>query len=430
MNEVIKYLQSKITAHDKVIVACSGGSDSMGLLYLLISNFNKNNIICAHVNHNVRKQSQKEYKYVKCFCEENGILFEGTKLEKIVKHNFEDYARKFRYQFFEDLLKKYRAKYIITAHHGDDQIETILMRITRGSNLSGYAGIKLEDGQYLRPFLTVSKQEILDYVKCNRINYYEDYTNHHDKYTRNRYRHNIIPFLKKEDRNIHQKYLKYSNELMLYDEFLLKYVKDNNFLKDSYVDLAALQKEHILVKKKVLQMLVKRIQREDILEISDKNIENMLNIINSSKSNSKIDLSNGYIAKKSYNKFEIVKKSEITDYEEIYNNCFENEEYVITSVANSTEKSNWLLRLHSSEIKLPLIVRNRRYGDVIMLKNSGTKKIKDIFIDEKIDVDKRKRYPIVVDSNGTILWLPGLKKSKFDKENNEKCDIILFSERK
>ena len=169
MKQVIEFLKSKISKNDKVIVACSGGSDSMGLLDLIIKNFNNNQIICAHVNHKVRKQSDIEYKYVEAFCNEHNIIFEGLEIITKIQHNFECEARDIRYNFFENLMTRYNAKYIVTAHHADDLIETILMRITRGSTLSGYAGIKFEDGKFLRPFLFVTKKEILSYVNGNQI---------------------------------------------------------------------------------------------------------------------------------------------------------------------------------------------------------------------------------------------------------------------
>ena len=100
--------------------------------------------------------------------------------------------------------------------------------------------------------------------------------------------------------------------------------------------------------------------------------------------------------------------------------------YKIDIIDSSDNNSNYICRLNKSDIKLPLYIRNRIDGDKIEIKNlNGSKKIKDIFIDKKIDIEKRNMWPIVVDSNDTIVWLPGLKKSKFDKQKTEKCDIIL-----
>ena len=98
----------------------------------------------------------------------------------------------------------------------------------------------------------------------------------------------------------------------------------------------------------------------------------------------------------------------------------------IEMVSSCDDNSNNIIRLNSEEIKLPIIVRNRRNGDKIKIKNlNGSKKIKDIFIDEKIDINDRDKWPIVCDSDGTILWVPGVKKSSFDKSINDRYDIIL-----
>ena len=430
MNEVISFLKSKLSNDDKVIVACSGGSDSMALLHLMLDNFPNHNIICAHVNHKVRKQSDKEYEYLKSFCEETNVIFEGMEISTKIKHNFESEARKIRYTFFDCLYNKYQAKFIITAHHADDLMETILMRLTRGSNLSGYAGIKFEEGKFLRPFISITKQEILEYVKTNNIKYYEDITNSQESHTRNKYRHKVLPFLKKENKDVHKKYLKFSKTLLEYDNFLEKYINDKELIVNNKVSTEKLIKEEYIVQKKVLELLVKEIQKNNFLEVSDKNVENMLNIINSSKSNSIVNLSNGYIGKKSYNTFEIYKQVINNDFNVVFNDRYEDDNWVILNVDNSCEKSNFVIRLNSEDIKLPLIIRNRLNGDVIKLKNLGSKKVKDIFIDSKVDKDERNSYPLVVDSDGNILWIPGLKKSKFDKEKDEKYDIILSSERK
>jgi len=430
MKEVVQYLKSKISSQDKIVVACSGGSDSMALLHLLVNNFDSKNVICAHVNHKVRKQSDCEYNYLEGYCKENNIVFEGLEIGTKIKKNFESEARKIRYTFFETVLSQYQAKYIITAHHADDLVETILMRLTRGSNLSGYAGIKKEDGKFLRPFIIISKKEILKYVRDNNIKYYEDYTNKLNCHTRNKYRNKIIPFLKKENNNLHHKYLKFSEELQDYDFFVNKYIDDKMLISDDEITLTKLKLESDFIKRKVLERLVKKIQKNDWLEISDKNIQNMIDVINFSKSNSIVNLSNGYIGKKSYNSFKIIKQIINNDFDVIFQNSYEDDTWIIKQITNSEEKSNNIIRLNSKEIKLPLHIRNRINGDVIELKNLGHKKVKDIFIDEKIDKEKRDIYPIVVDNNGKLIWVPGLKKSKFDKEKNEKYDIILFSERK
>ena len=139
---LIKVLNNlSLSEKEPIVVGCSSGPDSMALLHYLNNNI-KNKIICCHINHNVRKESKEEQKYLKEYCMKQNIIFETTTINKYKENNFENEARKKRYAFYEKILKKYHSKYLFLAHHGDDLIETILMKISRGSNLEGYAGIK------------------------------------------------------------------------------------------------------------------------------------------------------------------------------------------------------------------------------------------------------------------------------------------------
>ena len=428
MNNVIEFLKSKLSNEDTVIVACSGGPDSMCLLDIVKSV--TNNIVVACVNHNVRESSKEEFEYVKGFANKNNLKFEGLELTFNTLANFECNARNKRYEFLNELLEKYHGKYILTAHHGDDLIETILMRLTRGSKLSGYIGIKKENNKYLRPLLYVTKKDIIEYLNNNQIKYFIDETNNSDEHQRNRYRKNIIPFLKKEDKNIHLKYLKFSEELEEYDDFINGYIKKLNVIKSNTVNLDILKKEKPFIRRKTIEYLIKDIQKNDILEINDNTLMEILKLMESKKSNAKINLNNGYVAQKKYNEFVIKKELLQDNYSIEFDDYFENDEYIIHKVSNYDGNSNNVLRLDLSKVKLPLIIRTRKTGDKMQVKNLGTKKVKDILINEKIDIDKRNNIPIVIDSKNNILWLPGIKKSKFDVGKNEKYDIILLCERK
>ncbi|MGN1378811.1 MAG: tRNA lysidine(34) synthetase TilS [Bacilli bacterium] len=430
MNDVINFLNEKINKDDLVIVACSGGPDSMCLLSLVLTK--TKNIICAHVNHNIRRQSLEEYNYVENFCKKHNIIFEGLNIRFENTNNFENNARKKRYEFFIELKEKYNAKYILTAHHGDDLIETVLMRITRGSKLSGYLGIKKENNVFLRPLLYVTKEDIYKYLNSHNITYYIDETNYEENHQRNRYRKVVIPFLKKEDKNVHRKYLKFSEELENYDNFVNNYIKKLgliNFNKN-YIYIDKVKKESKFIRKKVVELLIKIIQENDYLEVNDNVLLDLVNALLSSKSNIEISLNNGYVAQKNYNIFTIKKKLNIDNYCIIFDSYFENNDYIIKKVDNISANSNYVIRLNSNDINLPIIIRNRKDGDKIFVKNLGLKKVKDILINEKINIDKRKNLPIVTDSKNNVLWIPGIKKSKFDIGKNKNCDIILLCERK
>ena len=152
-----------IEENEPLVVGCSSGPDSMALLHYLKKNTN-NKIICCHINHNIRKQSIEEEQYLKNYCIKENIIFENTTIKKYKENNFENEARKRRYEFYEKILNKYHSKYLFLAHHGDDLIETILMKIERGSNLEGYAGIKeithINNYYIIRPLLKYTKEDL------------------------------------------------------------------------------------------------------------------------------------------------------------------------------------------------------------------------------------------------------------------------------
>ncbi len=428
MDKAIIFLNKTIAEGKTVVVACSGGADSMCLLDIVCKlKDNKNwKIIVAHVNHNLRKESILDYELVKNYALEHNLILELKELDFQDLKFSEQMGHQKRYEFFKSLIDKYQAQYLLTAHHGDDLIETILMRINRGSTLSGYLGFKKikkeENFDIMRPLIDYSKKEILEYNKANNIKYNVDESNNSDKFTRNRYRKNILPFLKKEDPFVHLKYQKFSNELLEYDNFIEQYITEHKFINNNIIDLKKLKKEKDFIKRKVIEKLIKNIQINDWLEVTDKNMLDILYIINK-PSNKKINLNNGYIVLKEYDKLQIIKERIQKNFEYILDNDIITNDWKITFSDSQKEKN--ILRINKKDIVLPLIVRNRRNGDKIEIKNLGTKKVNDIFIDEKIDLSKRDSIPIIVDSNKNVLWIAGIKKSKFAKKKDEKYDIII-----
>ena len=369
---------------------------------------------------------------VQKYCKENGIIFELLEINEYKKERFSEAdARKKRYIFFNEVITKYHAKYLLTAHHGDDLIETILMRITRGSNLSGYVGIKQinDNGSYilLRPLLTTNKENILKYNNQNNIKYSIDKSNEDIRYTRNRYRKEILPFLKKENTNVHLKYLKFSEELINYDSFVNEYIKKQNIIVDNNIVINKILKENEFIKKKSIELLIKEIQKKDNLQISDKNSEDILKLIN--KPNKIIDLNNGYKCVNESGLLKIVKYKNVNFTETILDKDVKYGDFNFLFNSDGGNNSNYIIYLNSKEIYLPLKIRSKKSGDKIEVKNlNGHKKISDIFIEKKIPKYKRNNYPIVVDSKNNILWIPGLKKSKFSKDKSEKYDIIIKCE--
>lgn len=421
---------------DRIVIGCSTGPDSMALLDMLLKIRNKYNlsIIVAHVNHNVRKESFEEAEFIKEYCEENNLVCESMIIENYGDDNFHNEARNIRYNFFENLVHKYEANYLMTAHHGDDLVETILMRIVRGSNLSGYLGFKSVvnmDGYYIvRPLIYYTKAELEEYDRENNVKYYIDSSNSKDKYTRNRYRKYVLPFLKEEEKDVHLKFLKFSNTLLEANKFIDK-ARDralNRVMENDKLLIDKFLLEDSYIQREILYYLLSEFYQDDLILLSDRHINLILDLINSSKANSFINLPNEVIARKNYNYFEIIKEVEdIGNYEiELDEVAMLPNNRKIEKISDTIDNSNNICRLNSNEVSLPLIVRTRRIGDKISVKGlNGTKKVKDIFIDKKIPLLDRDNWPIVVDSKGNVVWIPGIKKSRFDKKKTESYDIIL-----
>ena len=438
MKRVLLYLNSLLKENDTIVIATSGGPDSMCLLHLLceLKSFMGLKIIVAHVNHKLRKKSEEEAIFVKKVCEKNNLIFEYMEILKYNHDNLENDARTKRYEFFNRLVLKYHAKYLMTAHHGDDLIETILMRLTRGSSLKGYSGFKkelaYESYTIIRPLITDTKEDIIAYMQKNGLKYYIDESNFSLQYTRNRYRAKVLPFLKKEDPLVHHKYLKFSEELTNVNNFLERYIKDllENISDKKGIKINELKKLDKFLLKKVVEYTLSNIYIDDLFLINDKHTNLIIGMIRNNKTNSSITLPNNYQAIKSYNYYKIVKINKEESYEyTLKDKVTLPNKMVIKRVKKSSDKSNYTIRLDSTKISLPLKVRTREFGDKIEIKNlGGHKKVKDILIDEKIPVEKRNNIPVVTDSKNTILWLPGLKKSKFDMETDQIYDIILSYE--
>ncbi len=310
--------------NDIIVVGCSTGPDSMALLDMLLKIKDKYHLglIVAHVNHNIRKESEQEEEFLRGYCSDYNIPFESMTIEEYGDDNFHNEARNIRYHFFENVVLKYQANYLMTAHHGDDLIETVLMRIVRGSNLNGYAGFKMilnmDNYKLVRPLIYYTKKELEEYDIENKVPYFIDSSNEKDKYTRNRYRKNILPFLKEEEENVHLKFLKYSNTLLQASSFIEKtrnralkrVIKDDKIIIDEFL------KEDVFIQKEILYYLLSEFYQDDLILLGDKHIDLILELINSNKANCQINLPNEVIARKSYNTFEIIVEVEdINSYE-------------------------------------------------------------------------------------------------------------------
>ncbi len=262
LNTINKY--NMINNGDKVVIGVSGGPDSMTLLNILNNLKEKLNIeiYVAHINHMIRKEADEETKYVKEFCEKINVEFyykrldvkdEATKL----KIGTEEAGRNIRYKFFDEIANKVGANKIATAHNSNDNAETVLMNIIRGTSISGLKGIeKIRDGKYIRPIIECNRSEIEEYCKEKNLNPKLDKTNLDNIYTRNKIRNMLIPFIKKEfNPNIIEGINRLSNIALEEEQFINKIVENEYKRLLISVDIKDENKTEIVLSMKEFNLL-------------------------------------------------------------------------------------------------------------------------------------------------------------------------------
>ncbi|NMM62171.1 tRNA lysidine(34) synthetase TilS [Clostridium sp. P21] len=435
---------------DKVIVAVSGGPDSICLLHILYSLRNQLNIqLCAaHVNHCLRgDEADKDEEYVRKFCEDLNIEFRSRSVDinkMMEKENIscESAGRKARYDFFNNVKKELNAQKIAIAHNANDQAETILMRIMRGTGLEGLMGIKaVRDDVFVRPLINTTRQEIEEYCDIQNIKPRIDKTNLETIYSRNRVRLQLIPYIQENFNKDIVKVLNRLSDTIKIDNEYLEIVAKEKFKR--YCDI---QTEKVIISKEAFlenEAIITRIIRKALYTITGtlNNFEkvHIYDIIDvQSKSTGKdIDLANNIIVSNKYGDIHILKKSQKSKVEEnksyfIHKGVNDIKEYrlrVITRIVDSKEnvdfKSSRLTKYFDyDKVGNEIIIRHRREGDkFVPLGMKGNKKLKDFFMDEKITKDQRQHIPIICFDN-EIGWVVGYRVSELFKVNENTKNIL------
>ncbi|WP_025724949.1 tRNA lysidine(34) synthetase TilS [Acholeplasma granularum] len=385
------------------VLAVSGGLDSMVLFDLFLKY--KHKIVVVHFNHQKRSESVYDNELIEKLCKNHNVPYHYIKLN-IKKGNFQDSARQLRYQFLEDIATLYRTPYIVTAHHLDDLAETIIMKLIRGSNLLGYSGMqkltKIDEFVYLKPLLDYSKNDLETYKNTFNISFLEDSSNLEDDYLRNRIRHHIIPILKEEN-NILSHFKNFSNQAYLASDFIrsesLKFLPTNlNFSLQKFLEL------HLSIQYDVISLILEKVDAKR----SNTKIEMILKQLNSTKPNIDITLSNNHHMIKSYDRVYIINISD-----EFYK---DKPNHLMIS-HNKVGLPKKYIELCYNKLNFPIQIRKRLPGDKLQFK-FGTKKLKDFLIDKKIPKKSRDDLDIIVDSNQTVLWIPGIYKNETLGSNN------------
>lgn len=378
---------------NKYIVAVSGGVDSMVLLDMLIKN--QYDIVVVHFNHQKRKESILDHNLVESICLKNEIPYHYIKLS-IKNGNFQEKARELRYSNLTSIASEYETNHIITAHHGDDLAETILMKIIRGSNLLGYAGMQslttINEYHYHKPLLIYSKEQLYNYASKHGISFNEDISNKSNDYFRNRIRNTVIPIIKDEN-NLITRFNTFSKQAFDASNYIRS--QTISFLDNKlYFKLSDYILLHEAIKTDVISYLLEKTQSEK----SFNKIYEIIKQLVSKKPNISIKLSKDFILIKSYDHVEF------KPLEKVNNNLSDFELNISHKKADSPYNS---IELCYNKLDFPIKVRSRLNGDILSFP-FGRKKLKDLLIDKKVPKQTRDNLVIVVDSNNTILWIPNL----------------------
>ncbi len=380
--------QNMITPGDTVIVALSGGADSVALLFAVYLLKEKLGIQleAAHFNHHLRaEESDRDEAFVRSLCDRYDIpLHVGGGEVKAGKKGLEAAARDARYGFFKTLNGK-----IATAHTADDNAETILMHLVRGTGLKGLGGITPIHGDLIRPMLTITRQENEAFLTEWCLSHVEDSSNAEDTFLRNRLRHHVVPLLKAENPRLAENLSQMALRLRLDEEYLSSQV-------GNLPSVGELKELHPAIRSRHLERFLKE---NGIKEPEDKHIKAVERLLFADSPSAKVNLPGATIAR-NYDRLEVLKK-------------LENPKTAVLSCPGTVEFGNYRITCTPAEEILntkdtftispqgPITVGSRRIGDAIKL-SGGTKSLKKLFIERKIPASKRPLVPVLRDDAGMI----------------------------
>jgi len=439
-----------IEQDDKIIVAISGGPDSVCLLHALYQLKEEYNLELygAHLNHNFRGiDAQIDAQYVSNLCEDLNVLsfIKSMDVPQYAKQNGlspEEAGRILRYDFFEEVAQRVGATKIAVAHNENDQAETVLMRLLRGTGLQGLTAIHINRGNIIRPLLNIDRNSIEEYCEIHKLSPRIDKTNLESIYKRNKIRLELIPYLQENyNPNIMDNLVKTAETLK--DDF--DFIEERS--REVYEKLVIMQSEynvilpisrlkelHSSLKSRIIRLAAEQLLgRQEVLEY--KHVQNVLELVERGATGKKITLPLGLVAKISYENLCFTTEADenkVFHYELPLEGTVDMEELKGSFTVRVLERGEikeisrdkYCKCFDYDQVKSILNVRNRREGDRFYpLGLTGSKKLKDFFIDYKIDRDEREKIPLVCDGD-EIIWIVGLRISEKYKITDKTTRIL------
>ena len=453
-NRVMSFMKKHrmIRKNSTVLVGVSGGPDSIALLHFYHSIKEKwgLRIIAVTVDHQLRGDgSVQDVTYVKNVCAQWNIqVIAATVDVKSYKKKFrlstQMAARALRYNVFEQKMKEYNGDYLALGHHGDDQVETMLMEWMRQASSTSVLGVppkrSFVNGFIVRPFLCVTKTDIFDYCNKHKLNPRKDPSNDDTTYTRNYIRKHLIPFMKRKNPNIHHTMQRLSETLQEDEAYIQKQakkmIKTVVTFNDEKRSVSFNQKTFITypisLQRRAYHLILNYLYHRIPDHLTYVHEEIFFDMLHTEQSNMEVDFPQQLKVEKVYEKMYLYftnKKTSIFPFESKLEvpgrQMLPNGQLLSLTYTNTFYKGDECTYLCSLDaITLPLTVRTRKDGDRMrILGLNGSKKIKDILIDEKIPPKKRDELLLITDAKDQVLWILGLKKGE-PKKNVKKPPYI------
>lgn len=447
LNTIEKY--DMIDSGDRVLIGVSGGADSVALLHMLnrLKSELEIELSVAHINHGLRgRAADSDAAYVENLCRQWDIPFflkevDIRELSKSWRISEEEAGRRVRFGFFDEVLSKIGGDKIALGHHRDDQIETILHNIIRGTGMEGLRGIKpIRDGKIIRPLLEIDRLSIEKYLEDQKISYRHDETNYQAIYTRNKIRLELIPYMEKAfNPKLKDSIVRMADILGEEDDFLTEYTHDlikknvNKEVNKVIIPIDFFKSCHVAIRRRIVRVCIEYLSR-DMADIGQSHIDGILDICNLGPG-SAIDLPSGLIGYRDYDTIVLIKRSayrsERFDVALDVPGAVVIDEIGIEIRARFVEEKRFgdpnCVYIDGDVISGPLRIRNRVDGDRFRpLGMRGSKKLKDFFIDEKVPRYLRDSIPLVLDEQN-IVWVVGYQIGDDYKITGDTQTIIELS---
>ncbi len=421
---------------DRIVVAVSGGADSVALLKALriISNEYNLFLIAAHFNHKLRgNESDSDESFVKNLTESMGVVFESgyVDIPLLIKKkggSIENVCRNERHKFLENIRKKHKADKIALGHNLDDQAETVVMKFLRGSGMKGLRGIlPVRDAIYIRPLLSVTRKEILNFLEKEETIYVTDSSNIEDNYLRNRIRSRLIPELKESyNPRLVENLGRMADIIRIEDNYIKMAVEEaleswniSRNKGDVQIKLPELAKLHKAIQWRIIKTLLQNYSHLK-KEIGYIHVKSVMDLIEGDNTGGTLNLPSHLEVRREYDLITLSKKKPDTDSTFCYGVEIPGSVYIeelgittqfhlIDNISPIKFNADSTIFMDYEQISFPLTIRNVKSGDRFQpFGMSGTKKLKSFFIDEKIPKNRRRKIPVLVDQK-SVLWIMGIR---------------------